>query len=300
MPTLPQEPSRPSEHEPHQYRQAAESFGSDAERYDRARPRYPEALVERIAAAGPGVDALDAPETPTSSASSASSASPAVLDILDVGCGTGIVARQFQAAGCKVTGVEPDARMAGLARRLGLDVVDVATFEAWDPAGRRFDAVVAGQAWHWIDPVAGAAKAAQVLRPGGRLAAFWNVPRLPPEVAEAFATAYQRVAPDSPFALQATAKAAPDGYQALSAKAADGIREAGGFGAPEQWRFDWEWSYTRDAWLDQMPTQGALTRLPPDKLTEVLEHVGAAIDAMGGGFTMPYVTVAVTATRAEP
>ncbi|MFE5869240.1 class I SAM-dependent methyltransferase [Streptomyces roseifaciens] len=285
MPTLPPERSRPSERESHQYRQAAESFGSDAERYDRARPRYPEAMVERIAAAGPGVDTLDAPD---------------LRHILDVGCGTGIVARQFQAAGCQVTGVEPDARMADLARRLGLGVVDVATFEAWDPAGRRFDAVVAGQAWHWIDPVAGAAKAAQVLRPGGRLAAFWNVPQLPSEVAEAFAEVYQRVAPDSPFALQATAKPAPDGYRALSAKAADGIREAGGFGEPEQWRFDWEWSYTRDAWLDQMPTHGALTRLPPDQVAKVLEHVGAAIDAMGGSFTMPYATVAVTATRAEP
>jgi hypothetical protein len=35
----------------------------------------------------------------------------------------------------------------------------------------------------------------------------------------------------------------------------------------------------------------------PDKLTEVLEGVGAAIDAMGGSFTMPYATVAVTAAR---
>jgi hypothetical protein len=46
-----------------------------------------------------------------------------------------------------------------------------------------------------------------------------------------------------------------------------------------------------------MPTHGALTQLPSDKLTEVLEGVGAAIDAMGGSFTMPYTTVAVTAAR---
>jgi len=71
----------------------------------------------------------------------------------------------------------------------------------------------------------------------------------------------------------------------------------GGFTDPEQWRFDWEQSYTRDAWLDQMPTSGALTRLPPDKLAEVLEGTGAAIDAMGGSFTMHYATVAVTAAR---
>jgi SAM-dependent methyltransferase len=86
-----------------------------------------------------------------------------------VGCGTGIAARQFQAAGCRVLGVDPDARMADLARRGGIEV-EVARFEAWDPAGRDFDAVIAGQAWHWVDPVAGAAGAARALRPGGRLA----------------------------------------------------------------------------------------------------------------------------------
>ena len=46
--------------------------------------------------------------------------------------------------------------MADFARRTGIEV-EVATFEAWDSAGRTFDAVAAGQAWHWVDPVAGAA-----------------------------------------------------------------------------------------------------------------------------------------------
>ena len=50
----------------------------------------------------------------------------------------------------------------------------MAAFEAWDPAGRAFDAVIAGHAWHWVDPVAGAAKAVPALRLGGQLAVFWN------------------------------------------------------------------------------------------------------------------------------
>ncbi len=98
--------------------------------------------------------------------------------VLDVGCGTGIAARQFQAVGCRVLGVDPDARMVGLARRFGVKA-EVAKFEDWDHAGQAFDAVIAGQAWHWVDPVAGAAKAAQVLRPVGRLAVFWNSFRPP-------------------------------------------------------------------------------------------------------------------------
>jgi SAM-dependent methyltransferase len=259
--------------EPHRHRPVAESFGVDAERYDRTRPPYPGALVDRIAAASPGPD------------------------VLDVGCGTGIEARQFQAAGCTVLGVEPDARMAEFARRHGVEV-EVATFEAWHPAGRDFDAVIAGTAWHWVDPVAGAAKAAQVLRPGGRLAPFHHVFQPPPEVMEALAEVYRRVAADSPFNLSSQlTRPALDAYQPLFARIAEGIREAGGFSEPEQWRFDWERTYTRDEWLDQLPTHGALTQLPSDKLAMVLEGVGAAIDAMGGGFTMPYATVAVTAAR---
>ncbi|MEU1944612.1 class I SAM-dependent methyltransferase [Streptomyces sp. NPDC020125] len=268
----------------------AESFGSDAERYDQARPRYPQAMVDRIGAGSPGLDVPDVPDTPDILDV------PDVLDILDVGCGTGIAARQFQKAGRTVLGVEPDARMAEVARRLGTEV-EVATFEAWDPAGRQFDAVIAGQAWHWINPVAGAVKAAQVLRPHARLAAFWNVFQLPPDLAEAVAAICQRAVPDAPFDFRAMTRGGLDANQAILTKAADGMRESGAFAEPEQWRFDWERTYTRDAWLDQIPTQGAFTRLPPAKLAEVLEGVGAAIDAMGGSFTMPYATVVITATR---
>lgn len=273
MPTIPSGRSPLSENEPHRHRQTAESFGSDAERYDRTRPPYPDAMVDRIIAASPGPD------------------------VLDVGIGTGIEARQFQAAGCKVLGVEPDARMADFARRGGVEV-EVATFEGWDPAGRNFDAVIAGQAWHWVDPAVGAAKAARVLRPGGRLAAFWNVGQPPLEATEAFAAVYDQVVPDT-LASRAYRRAMPalDGYSVLFTKATDGIREAGAFGDPEQWRFDWEQSYTRDAWLDQLPTHGGHGQLPQDKLEELLAGIGAAIDAMGGGFTMHYTAVVVTAVR---
>jgi SAM-dependent methyltransferase len=220
-------------------------------------------------------------------------------DVVDVGCGTGTAARQFQAAGCKVLGVEPDARMADFARRSGVEV-EVAKFEAWEPAGRQFDAVVAGTAWHWVDPVAGAAKAARVLRPGGRLAPFHHVFQTPPELAGALAGAYQEVAPDSPFnRTSQSSGSALDLYQPLFAKIAEGIRQAGGFSEPEQWQFDWECTYSRDEWLDQLPTLGSLTQLPADKLAYVLAEVGTAIDAIGGSFTMVYATVVVTAARAD-
>jgi SAM-dependent methyltransferase len=273
MPTLPPAGANPPENEPHQHRQVAESFGSDAERYDRTRPRYPDALVDRIVAGSPGPD------------------------VLDVGCGTGIAARQFRAAGCTVLGVEPDARMADFARRSGIDV-EVATIETWDPAGRSFDTVVAAQTWHWVEPVAGAAKVAQVLRPGGRFAAFWNVAQPPAEATEAFGAVYQRVAPEALAARAYRPKQpAPEGYSNLLAKVIDGIRQTGGFGEPEQWQFDWEQPYTREQWLDVLPTQGGLSQLPPAQLAELLAGMGAAMDAIGGSFTMSYSASVLTAVR---
>ena len=104
-PPEPPDGTRPDGPQPHRYRQIAESFGEDPGRYDRTRPPYPAALVDRIIAASPG------------------------RDVLDVGCGTGTAARQFLAAGAVVLGVEPDGRMAEFARRSGF-AVEVATFEA--------------------------------------------------------------------------------------------------------------------------------------------------------------------------
>jgi 2-polyprenyl-3-methyl-5-hydroxy-6-metoxy-1,4-benzoquinol methylase len=111
VPASGRERARHGDSERHQRQQVAESFGSDPQRYDRARPRYPLAMVERIVAASPGTD------------------------VLDVGVGTGIVAQQVQANGYRVLGVDVDARMAELARRRGIDV-ELAAFEAWDRAGR--------------------------------------------------------------------------------------------------------------------------------------------------------------------
>jgi len=272
MPTLPPHPDRttePTQVEPHRAREAAESFGADPERYDRTRPRYPRALIERIVAASPG------PE------------------VLDVGIGTGVSAEPFRVAGCRVRGVEVDARMAAFARSRGFEV-EVARFEDWEPAGRRFDAVIAGMTWHWIDPAAGAAKAAGVLRPGGRLAVFWNVQQPPPELAAAFSEVYARVLPGTPFA--AATRDALAAYERILAAAAAGIDATAAFTEPERWRVDSEQAYTCEQWLDQVPTFGGHSTLPAQAMAELLQGIGAAIDDVGGGFMMRYATVALTAT----
>ena len=148
--TPPGEPEDAAAHSAALYelRHLAESFGEDAALYDRARPSYPAALVDDLLATHP-------------------------VAVLDVGCGTGKVSRLFVERGCEVLGIEVDPRMAAFARSAGL-AVEVSRFEAWDPGGRTFDLLVSGQAWHWVEPRAGAQKASAAIRPGGRFAVFWN------------------------------------------------------------------------------------------------------------------------------
>jgi hypothetical protein len=76
-----------------------------------------------------------------------------------------------------------------------------------------------------------------------------------------------------------------------------GVRTSGDSCEPEQWRFEWQRHYTRDEWLDHLPTTGPLTQLAPDQLSAVLEAVGTTIDSIGGRFTMEYTTLAAAATR---
>ena len=256
--------------EPHRHREWAESFGNDPDRYHRTRPRYPAELIRDLVDEIPG------------------------RDVLDVGCGTGIVARQLQTAGCDVLGVDVDARMAHAARRRGVQV-EVAAFEDWDPASRMFDAVVAGQTWHWVNSLVGAVKATEVLRPRGRLAVFWNGGEAPPDLDESFAAVYRRLLPDLPqlFAVRSGVR----GYGNFVGTAADGIRMARRFEEPEERQYRWEQRYTTDAWVDQLPTSGFFGSIPPDTAQAVLDEIRDVIDAYGGAFTMRYTTVLVTAER---
>ena len=127
----------------HANRVRAESFGTLAEEYDRLRPTIPPAVVDALVAL--------APER-----------------VLDVGCGTGKVARALLERGLSVLGVEFDERMAAVARGHGVEV-EVGAFEDWDARGRTFDLIVASDCWHWIDPERGWRKVGEVLAPGGTM-----------------------------------------------------------------------------------------------------------------------------------
>jgi SAM-dependent methyltransferase len=247
-------------------RSRAESFGAVAAQYDRVRPSYPPALVDALLADG-------------------------ARSVLDVGCGTGIAGALLVARGCAVLGVEVDARMAQLAHAKGLEV-EVGRFEDWDPRERRFDLVASAQAWHWIDPRAGAVRAAQALRSGGLLGVFWNFGDPPPHVRELLSPIYARLGPRV------------ENYSVLFGNrdarvqdTLDGLAAAGAYGPGETSRFAWSQRYDTAEWLAQLSTHSDHHALPEAQRERLLDAVGEALDSVGGSFEMPYETVLVLAQR---
>jgi SAM-dependent methyltransferase len=132
----------------HTNRERANSFGGAAHSYDTHRPRYPDQLIDDLFTFG-------------------------AHRVLDVGAGTGIASMQLAERGADVLAVEPDTRMGSIAQEKGIPV-EIATFEQWEPAGRRFDLVVFAASFHWVDPAVALPKVRDILSTGGRLALIWN------------------------------------------------------------------------------------------------------------------------------
>jgi SAM-dependent methyltransferase len=87
---------------------------------------------------------------------------PARARVLEVGAGGGQLTHALVEAGFRVVALEPgDALRGRAARRAPAAAFLSATFEKYEPDGR-FDAVFASNAFHWVDPDVGYAKAADI------------------------------------------------------------------------------------------------------------------------------------------
>jgi len=94
--------------------------------------------------------------------------------LLDIGSGTGTLARGFAARGCDVVTLDRSAELLtaarALAREEGVQVTPVrALAEALPFPAAYFDVVSAGQCWHWFDRAKAADEAHRVLKSGGKL-----------------------------------------------------------------------------------------------------------------------------------
>lgn len=92
--------------------------------------------------------------------------------LLDVGTGT--LARGFAVMGCRVTGLDPSEPLMKRARVLDEEAgvrIEYRVGKAEDTglAGGSFDAVTAGQCWHWFESGRAAAEVLRLLAPGGQL-----------------------------------------------------------------------------------------------------------------------------------
>ncbi len=124
--------------------------------YESARPDYPSAAVEWLLE-----PVLESGGRPL---------------VADVGAGTGKLTRIITAAGFDAVAVDPDPAMLDALRDAVPGVpAHVGTAESLPLEDRSADAVLLGQAWHWVEPVAASREIGRVLRPGGTLGLIWNI-----------------------------------------------------------------------------------------------------------------------------
>jgi SAM-dependent methyltransferase len=177
--------------------------------------------------------------------------------VLDLGTGTGSLARLFAGRGCVVTGVDIAAPLLERARRLdreaGVEVTYVqAPAEASGLPGGEFDVVSAGQCWHWFDRPAAAREVARLLAHGGRavIAHFDWLP-IPGNVVDATEQIILSYTPTWPFA----------GRAGLYPQWLVDLQTAG-FTGIETFSFDVAISYSHEAWVGRVrasaPVSGTL------------------------------------------
>lgn len=146
------------------------NFGAAAEDYARYRAGFPASVFERLSTYGIG--------RPRQT-------------IVDVGTGTGTLARGFALRGATVLGVDPDERLLEQARQL--DAMASVSIEYRPGVAESLplddasaDAVAAGQCWHWFDGELAAREFARVTKPDGRVVvAHFDWLPLPGSVVEA-------------------------------------------------------------------------------------------------------------------
>ncbi len=128
-------------------------FGETASDYSRHRQGFPDQLFTMLATLGVKFDGASA---------------------VDLGTGTGTLARGMARRGASVTGIDPSDNLTSEAKRLDMEwgvsthYVN-ATAEKTDLESDSFDIVASGQSWWWFDRPAALAEARRILKQGGAL-----------------------------------------------------------------------------------------------------------------------------------
>jgi ubiquinone/menaquinone biosynthesis C-methylase UbiE len=132
-----------------------DAFGNTAREYELGRPRWPQELIDRV------VRELELTADAT---------------VLDLGAGTGKLARDLVPRFARVLAVEPDGAMRDVLEEVVPEAEALAgSAEAIPLDTRSVDAVFSAEAFHWFASDETVAEIARVLRPRGGFAIFWNI-----------------------------------------------------------------------------------------------------------------------------
>ncbi|MFS0867056.1 class I SAM-dependent methyltransferase [Microbacterium sp. 179-B 1A2 NHS] len=240
------------------------SFGRAAGAYQRGRPDYPADAVAWLLA--PIRPAVGAPR------------------VADVGAGTGKLTAALRRAGADVVAVDPDPGMLAALHDVLPDVpTHVGTAERLPLPDAAMDAVVLGQAWHWVDPATGSAEIGRVVRPGGVLGLIWNIR-------------------DESEAHVAAMTAVIHASNAEALLSSDGPVVAEPFGELEHRSWTWSRRATRAMLLDMVHSRSAYITAGATERQRVDRGMADVLDGMGaiGAATVdvPYATHAFRAVRA--
>lgn len=235
----------------------ATSFGAAVGEYDRSRPEYPAEAVAWMLPAD-------------------------ARDVADVGAGTGKLTSGLVAEGRVITAIDPDAQMlARLSQRLPDIRTLIGTGEDLPLPDASMDAVVFGQAWHWVDPPRASAEVARVLRPGGTLGLIWNIR----DDAE-------------PWVRELTDVMHSSDAEAMIADRGPVVGEP--FGELEHETFRWTGSFTVESLVELAASRSYIITATAERRDEVLAGVrslGERVRDVDGRIAMPYVTHAFTARK---
>jgi SAM-dependent methyltransferase len=229
-----------------------QTFDTAADRYDQARPDYPEQIFDDLTRLA-GLRPRD--------------------HLLEVGCGTGKATEPLARRGFRLTCLELGEQLAAVSRRnlAGLPDVTVinASFDDFqqDP-GAAFDLVFAATAWHWLDPASRYTQAWELLRPGGHLA-FWSATHAFPDGGDPFFDEIQEVYVEIGEGRGDEATPRPG---ELPDDSAD-IEASGLFDDVRVRQYDWETRYDAESYIALLETfSGHIAMAPASR-----EHLYNAI-----------------------
>jgi SAM-dependent methyltransferase len=234
---------------------AAAGFGRAADAYERSRPSYPAAAVDRMCTA------LDI---------------GAGTRVLDLAAGTGKFTRLLAARGASLVAVEPSAAMREqFAQTVPGVEVHAGTAEAIPAADGSFDAVVVAQAFHWFDAEVALAEIARVLRPTGGLGLIWNErDESVPWVAEL--SHVMRWDVQMPYRVGTDFRAVLDA--------------SGRFTRAQRERFPFAQNLDRDGLCERVSTTSFIASMEPPERDAILAGVRALVADFPERFDLPYVT----------